>query len=210
MKGARFILLIPVVLVVAWAIRSWIGPPETKKDRVKQEEEKAIRVIQDLCTKHEADASWMNIFEETPYTLTIQRAIVRPTGGKKVVLGTIGDVWKEGDDYLIDVRVDLLEIGLFYDREFYCQLQCTPEQVEQLLARRSDELYNIFAIVFVPHRVVRRSPHYRPFVESEEEGISYEPVATVSMMGRCVEIVDIGDVFISINSLKTGQAQSDR
>jgi hypothetical protein len=195
-------LLIPVIALVVTAViyqGSKLGPVDEMEAKAAAEKRTQIeRSIAAMVARHGAVADWSKrLVKEDKYliplvTLEVQNALM-VTGGRPVLFYSyLTDVEKSGEKYMVSFRDVTAHPDILFE------LECSPEQVEKIMANPNEMFFNNYAVVarirdvYKPKFTLRGRP-----AKKGSSMVDIESPGLVVAEGSCVDMIFIGDPFLN-------------
>ncbi|NQT61653.1 MAG: hypothetical protein HQ556_01735 [Candidatus Marinimicrobia bacterium] len=175
-------------------------------DGVDQETNREIykQVIQ-LATKYNSDIQWLTFAEDTVFfTIELQRALFNHTDRSRLVIGSIVDIMKQNNKFLL-TAVDW-QYGIDY------QLQCNEQQVEYILniSKVNSQTFEVYAIIINPESIHKPAVKLVDEMGGDDSYVTYDISDIIVVKGICLDVVSIGDDSVEIEELLKSLAAKDQ
>ncbi len=190
MKAIRWIL----VVVVVGSILTWFtyrklaerraGAKQT--EAVEAEKQQWRKLVSGLAQKWNAvrydrdeDTEW-DTLGHTAFTVDIEECLIRPDGHPVLIRGSVEDVQRRGDKYV--VHIDCWRSGI------HCLLECDAAQVGKFRSKTDVDLYE-FAVIAKITSVKRPFFQATATTESGDAEIAVDSPKPFVATGVCLDLV---------------------
>jgi hypothetical protein len=182
--------------------------PDEPNEAAQTEKNQQMKArVQEFSSHYNAVTDWAETLSElSPYTVEVQDALIRADSRPVLVLGTVEDVAKESDKYVVrfsnllnSVFVEELD-NLLYLTDIYFVLDCTPEQVKKIMLHRQVSLSGDCAVIAEISQIKKVEFQLKGYLEDyDSEGypevrIDLEPSSNAFIAkGKCIDLLFLGE-----------------
>lgn len=204
-------IIVAIVIVLLSLNNKNTGEVLTKDER-SEKDSKIVQEVQELCSKYNAVANWRqnfdtnDLFQET-YTIQVEDALIRTDNRPILFYGSIKDVVRESDRYLVYFGgggfAQLLSLSnsglgsilnLLYP-EIYFVLDCTSDQVKKILLQSAGS-FEYYAVIAQIGEVKKIKFKLSADAGEDEEDVSVYIASSSNVFiarGECLDLLFVGD-----------------
>jgi len=189
MKAIRWIL----VVVVMGSILTWFTYCKLAERRAKAKRTKAVEVEKQQCRKlvsglaqkwnavqydRDEEADW-DTLGHNAFTVDIEECLIRPDGHPVLIRGSLEDVQRRGDKYV--VHIDCWRSGI------HCLLECDAVQAGKFRSKTDVDLYE-FAVIAKITSVTRPFFQATAKVNGSDAEIAIDSPKSFVATGVCLDL----------------------
>lgn len=201
----RIIIGVILAVIAYWSISGGLRyclsvaqEDKLKTDKEKMETERRNRTeksIKETAERNNAIVNWHNRFDAnalSTYTIEVQDALIKTDNRPIIFFASVEDIVRERGKYCARFCNPLISSSPV----IYFVLDCTPEQIGQMVAHRS-ELYENYAVVAricgVKKVRFEVKGYAQTYEDYEEIRLQLEQSDVFVATGKCLELLPVGD-----------------
>ena len=180
-----WIIGVSLVLSVWW----WSQGPRTLPEKSASVQiSPADQLVSLLAAQYQAEPQWaQGIPDQSPYSIELERALVRPDGKPTLLVGRVADIRLRGKQLIVEIEVE----PDVHVPSLRLSLDCTPAIVDRLL-QKGDRLSRYAAVALIESVSKARfridSHGYAVGEDEVETELEIETGEYFVARGQCVEI----------------------
>jgi len=203
MKNIKYLIGVVIVLVVVVVLLKSDSKNRNKGNKQAAASAKKfqhIPQVQELCSKYNAITNWKqqlgkNGFYGHTFTIEVEDALIRTEGRPILFYGTVNDIVRESDKYLVyfgfGFAAILRDTYYLLNEKVFFVLDCTQEQVEQITNNPAG-IYDEYAVIAQISQVEKVRFELKSNAMSDEDvSVDLEPSDVFMAKGKCLDLLFI-------------------